>query len=259
MKLAAVLLAGGKGKRMHSVLPKVLHQVSGKPLIFYSLRLLSSLPVGKIIIVVGYRKNVVKNAVLKEVSKVVKKKLNFVVQKKQLGTGNAVSVALGDVGREIRDILVLNGDDSFLYKPETIKRVLALHKKSGAVMTFITLVIDKPSGGRIVRDKQGKVIRIVEEKAATNEQLKIREINDGCYIFDAGWLRRNITNIKLNPVGEYYLTDLVEIGAKNGAKIETYVLSDTNEWFGVNTREQLAQANQIMLKSVNDGSRSGSG
>ena len=276
--ITAILLAGGKGKRMHSRLPKVLHEIAGYPLLYYSLKLLSKLPIYDIQVSLGYKqsltlrdkqsltlrdkqslilanarikKDTVKSVALdigKELN--IAKKLNFVVQYKRLGTGHAVRTTLKYIDPSIEDILVLYGDDSFLYKPETIKRVLSLHDKSQADLTFITLRVDDPGGmGRIVHDAEGKVVRIIEEKAATEAQKKTREVNDGCYVFRTSWIREFIKQIPLSATGEYYLTDLVEIGAKNGAKIETYTLADTREWFGVNTREQLAQANQIMKLS----------
>lgn len=245
--ISAILLAGGKGKRMHSRLPKVLHKIADRPLLYYSLKLLSHLRINDIQVVIGYHKDIVKReavAIAQELS--VASRIYFSAQKKMLGTGDAVRTALEHIdGTE--DVLVLYGDDSFMYKVSTINDVLNLHKNSRADITFITLIVKNPGGmGRIIRDKTGKVLQIVEEKAATPAQLKIREINDGCYVFKASWLRKFINRIPLNAVGEYYLTDLVEIGAKNGASIETYKLGDASEWFGVNTKEQLAQANAIM-------------
>lgn len=253
MKITAILLAAGRGKRMHSRIPKVLHKIGDKPLLFYSLSLLGQLPIDDIQVVIGYNKDIVKRVVLamyqelKQEQKFPKQKVSFAVQNKMLGTGDAVRLAMAGVGRDTHSVLVINGDDSFLYRPRTIKEVLNVHAKSKADMTFITLRVENPSGlGRIVRDKQGKVQRIVEEKAATEAQKKIREVNDGVYVFKALWLREFMNKIPLSAVGEYYLTDLVEIGAKNGARIETYVLPDTGEWFGVNTKEELARANEKM-------------
>lgn len=248
MKITAILLAGGKGKRMHSRNPKVLYKVSGKPLIFYSLKLLSQLPFDDIQVVIGYRKALVKSAVLSISKKLrLRQKVGFAVQTKMLGTGNAVAIALREVANKITDVLVLNGDDSCFYSPQTIKKVLALHTKARSDMTFVTLKLKNPTGlGRIVRDKSGKVVRIIEEKAATSAQKKINEVNDGCYVFKTSWLRRFIGKIPLSAAGEYYLTDLVAIGGKFGARIETFTLDKTNEWVGINTKEELARARELM-------------
>ncbi|MEK7182924.1 MAG: sugar phosphate nucleotidyltransferase [Patescibacteria group bacterium] len=240
MDVAGIILAGGQGKRMHSRLPKVLHKVAGRPLIEYPIRLLRALELEPIVVAVGYKAELVKKTVEK-----LNKAILFAYQPKPLGTGNAVRLALPLV-KKSKTVMVLNGDDSAFYRPETLRRILDHHTKSGADMTLVTLEVTDPTGmGRIVRDTQGTFRAIVEDKIATDEQRKIKEINDGCYVFSTDWLSRFIDKIPESPVGEYYLTSLVEIGGKFGTKIETFKLPDNNEWFGIDTKEKLEEANRM--------------
>ncbi|MBI2405739.1 NTP transferase domain-containing protein [Candidatus Microgenomates bacterium] len=246
MDISAIILAGGQGKRMHSQLPKVLHKLAGRPLIEYPIRLLRALEGEPIVVVVSYKAELVKKTVEK-----LNKAILFAYQPKPLGTGDAVRHALPLV-KKSTTVMVLNGDDSAFYRPETLKRILDHHTRSGADMTFVTLEVDDPMGmGRIIRDTQGTFRSIVEDKIATDEQRKIKEINDGCYVFKTRWLVQNITKIPKSPVGEYYLTSLVEIGIYSGAKIQTYKLPDNNEWFGIDTRERLKEAEERFKKISN--------
>ena len=175
-EIAAIVLAGGKGTRMNSAKPKVLHEIAGQPMISYSLDVLRGLGLKKIVIVVGYGAEEVKSF-LGEV-------YDYALQEEQLGTGHAVAWGLKEVSSEFSHVLVVYGDDSGFYKKETLKSLVDQHLAGQATLSFITLEKINPAGlGRIVRDSDGKVIGIVEEKMATEDQKKITEVNDGCYIF----------------------------------------------------------------------------
>ncbi|MBI4057709.1 NTP transferase domain-containing protein [Candidatus Microgenomates bacterium] len=238
--LAGIVLAAGFGKRMQSPFPKVLHKVAGKPLIAYPIKLLHSLKLKPIVVVIGYKAELVRRTVEK-----MDKGIIFAHQMEQLGTGDAVRHALPPI--TTNNCVVINGDDSTFYSPETIQKVLDTHLASGADMTFVTLEVFDPTGfGRIVRDENGNFSRIVEDKVAGSEEKKIKEINDGCYVFKTQWLAQNIGKIPKSPVGEYYLTSLVEIGMNEDAKIQTFKLSDSSEWFGIDTKERLKKARQKM-------------
>ncbi|MBI4059430.1 NTP transferase domain-containing protein [Candidatus Microgenomates bacterium] len=253
MKLVGMILAGGMGKRMQSDLPKVLHEIKDKPMIYYSLKLLSQLPIDDIQVIVGYQKDIVKKAV-KDIARQLQiaSKIHFASQPEPLGTGHAVRCGLKKVADDTTDVLVLNGDDSAFYSPETIKAVLNLHTSINSDLTFVTLKVDNPIGlGRILRNEGGEVMAIIEDKAATSEQKLINEVNDGCYIFRYYYLKRYINSIKKSSTGEYYLTDLVGIGVKNEAKISTFMLDKRHEWVGVNTQEDLLEANNLAKNNGN--------
>ena len=242
--IAAVILAAGKGKRMHSQLTKVLHKICGRPMISYSLENLRNAGLNDILVVVGYKKNLVK--------KEIAGSSRFVVQTKTLGTGDAVKKALPLIEQKVKDILVVNGDDSAFYKPETIKKVIESHEETNAIVTFVSLMIDDPHGlGRIVRDRKSNLLGIVEERDASESQRKIKEVNDGLYVFNRSWLEQNIGKIEKSPVsGEYYVVDLIKIALSQGRKVNVFKLPDSSEWQGVNTPEQLATAEEKMRQRL---------
>jgi bifunctional N-acetylglucosamine-1-phosphate-uridyltransferase/glucosamine-1-phosphate-acetyltransferase GlmU-like protein len=242
--LTGVVLAGGKGKRMNSNLPKIMHRILGRPLISYSLKNLRDAGIKNIIPVVGYKRHIVLKWLSKEV--------NYAIQSKQLGTGNAVLNAFPKISEVTKDLLVINGDDSAFYKPTTIKSVIEQHRKEDAVLTFVSLIRKDPSGlGRVIRGSNGDVLGTVEEKNATDEQKKITEVNDGLYIFNYKWLVKNILNIKKDGISkEYYLTDLIKIAIQNNEKVSVYKLLDAEEWQGINTPSELKIAEEKMIKKI---------
>lgn len=242
--LTGVILAGGKGKRMNSKLPKILHPICERPMISYSLENLRNAGIKTVISVFGFKRNMV----LARLSKNIK----FAIQPKSLGTGNAVLNAFPQIPKDTINLLVINGDDSAFYTPKTIKNVINLYLKSKSILTFVSLIRDDPTGlGRVVRDKKGNLLGTVEEKNATEEQKRIKEVNDGLYVFNYKWLRKNIFNIKKNNVSkEYYLPDLIKIALENKDKVSVYMLPDPSEWQGINTPEQLAEAEKKMQKRL---------
>lgn len=242
--LTGLILAGGKGKRMHSNLPKILHQIAGRPMISYSLENLRNSGIKTIIPVLGFKRNVVLRRITKNSI--------YAIQPKPRGTGDAVFNALKVVPTDTKTLLVINGDDSAFYTPTTIRKVIELHTNEKSTLTFVSLIQENPAGlGRVVRNKYGELIGTVEEKNATEEQKLIKEVNDGLYIFEYSWLKKNIPNIKKNVVtNEYYLTDLIELALNQKEKVSVYRLPDSSEWQGINNPEQLAEAEQKMLKRL---------
>lgn len=242
--LVGVILAGGKGKRMHSKVPKILNTIAGRPMISYSLENLRNAGIKNIVPVLGFKRHLI--------IAILSKNVNYAVQPKPLGTGNAVLNAFPKILPSTKTLLVINGDDSAFYTPKTIKNVIELHKKDDSMLTFVSLIQDNPQGlGRVLRDLKGKLIGTVEEKNATENQKKIKEVNDGLYIFNYKWLQKNIYNIKKNSVAkEYYLTDLIQIALSNKDKVSVYTLPDSNEWQGINTQEQLKEAEEKMIKRL---------
>lgn len=250
---ASIILAGGEGKRMKSNLSKMLHTIAGRPMLARTVEILQAVnPVSNII--VANTKNVDK------IQKFVPKNFELVIQKSPLGTADAVATGLKAKRLHQDTVAVMYGDDTAFYKPETILRVFAHHKKSNAKITFVTVFKKNPLGlGRIIREK-GKISGIVEEKDATHDQKKINEINDGLYFFDKDWLSKNISRLKPSPVtGELYITDLVEIALRDKELVETYQLKDESQWHGVNTRQELKEANEKLQRSIHVMGAAGAG
>ena len=238
--LAAIVLAAGKGKRMNStVVNKVAMLLADKPMIIRTIELLKNLEINSIIVVVGFAK--------KSVIELLGKNVLFAEQKKRLGTGHAVSVALKKIPAGTENVLVLNGDDSAFYSNAIIKKLIDKHFSSNSSFTFLTIEKDDPHGlGRVVRDKQGKVIAVVEEKDANLSQRKIKEVNPACYIFRLWFLKKYLPKVKKSPItGEYYLTSLIDIGIKNKEKIET-LRAGKLVWRGVNTQDELKEAEKLI-------------
>ncbi len=236
-----VILAAGKGTRMKSQNPKVLTEICGRPLLSYTLENLRITGIKDITLVVSFRKNRVMHRFPHSVQ--------FAIQKNPKGgTADAASSSLPLISKSSKTVVVMNGDDSAFYTPETIKDVLNSHLELKADLTFVTLEKDNPTGlGRVVRNKKGEVVGIVEEKNATEQQKEIKEVNDGLYVFDKDWLYRNMPKVKKNSLSnEYYIVDLIKIGVDQKDKIQTYKLRDSQEWQGVNTPEELELARQKM-------------
>ncbi|OGY21657.1 MAG: hypothetical protein A2126_01920 [Candidatus Woykebacteria bacterium GWB1_45_5] len=248
---AAIVLAAGKGTRLAggtpSPKPKVLYELAGRPMIAYTLSLLKKVGAEEIVVVVGYK--------AAEVKKVAGEGYKFATQSKQLGTGHAVSVGLSQVTSSAGNILVVNGDDSAFYNPETIQKVLNKHVGKGGVVTFVSLDVEDPTGlGRVIREEE-RVIGIIEEKIASSEQKKIKEVNDGVYVFRRSWLGENLPKIKKSPVGEYYLVDLVSLAVLQGEEVGVFKLLNTDEWRGVNTKEELIAADRLMRERLKNASQ----
>ncbi|EYB67833.1 bifunctional N-acetylglucosamine-1-phosphate uridyltransferase/glucosamine-1-phosphate acetyltransferase [Deinococcus phoenicis] len=243
--LDVVILAAGQGTRMKSALPKVLHPVAGRPMVAWAVKAAQELGARKIVVVTGHGAEQVEAALGGS-------GVQFARQAQQLGTGNAFLVgadALGDTGDA--DILVLYGDTPLL-RTETLRALLAAHDAQGSAFTILTGELPDATGyGRILRDAQGHVERIVEEKAATPEEKAVREFNSGVYVMDARApeLARRITN--QNAAGEYYLTDLLELYRQAGAPVRAFKLDDPDEVMGANDRTQLAQAEAILRGRIN--------
>lgn len=237
--LGAIILAAGKGKRMNSKsINKVVLPLAEKPMIVHAVSLLDKAGIKEIVVVVGFAK--------KSVMSVLGNEVIFAEQKKRLGTGHATLCGLKKLPKDVNDVLVINGDDSAFYPQSLIKDLIKAHLSFGAAITFLTIDKENPLGlGRIIRDKEGKVIAIVEEKDATTNQRKIKEINPGCYIFKVDFLRKYLKQVEKSKVtGEYYLTSIMDLGIKNNEKIET-LKGGSLVWRGVNTKDELLEAEKL--------------
>ncbi|KKP46650.1 MAG: UDP-N-acetylmuramoyl-L-alanyl-D-glutamate-2,6-diaminopimelate ligase [Candidatus Woesebacteria bacterium GW2011_GWA1_33_30] len=244
--LSGIILAAGKGTRMKSNLPKVIHIICGRSMISYSLESLRNAGVINLLPVVGYKRHLV----LRKISR----NIDYAVQKKTSGTGDAVRIALRKISPDYKNILIINGDDSAFYGPNTIKNVIKTHIDNKSAITFVSLIQDNPTGlGRVLRDSKNQFMAIVEEKDASSDERKIKEVNDGLYIFNQTWLRKNISKLIKSAISkEYYLTDLLKIAVKQKQKVSIYKLPDSSEWQGINTPEQLLEAEQKMIKRLNE-------
>ena len=225
------ILAAGKGTRMNSSLPKVLHEINNKPLIHHVIETSMSLSPEKIIAIIGYKKELVKQSIAKY-------SIDYAYQEKQKGTAHAIEQCLEQIQGTSGNTLVLSGDVPFISK-ETLDILVSTHNRNNSLASLISAKMENPSGyGRIVRDDDNKFTRIVEHKDANSEQLDIMEINSGIYMFDSEILCEKILLIKNNNnQQEYYLTDIFDFVDKD--RISVIKTSNVQEINGINTLEQL--------------------
>ena len=221
----AIILAAGKGTRMKTELPKCAFPLLKKPMVTYIIEALESISIDQIICVVGHKKEVLQD--------ILKDRVKYAIQEEQLGTGHAVKCAL-DFIDDNGYTIILPGDTPLIDK-EILDQLIEVHKSNKNDFTIGTIVLDNPFGfGRIVRDSSNSVLKIVEEKDASEEERKIKEINTGLFLVDNKLLKKALLEIRNNNAkGEYYLTDIVEILSKE-AKIGTFTIKDTYKLNGIN-------------------------
>ncbi len=237
--IITIILAAGKGTRMKSDLVKVLHPLLGLPMLSYSIELsLRGIKAEKTIVVVGYQADRIQ-----EMYKGIP--IEFALQEEQLGTGHAVLQAIPFLKAFSGSILILCGDVP-LVKVETLRSFIDMYRENESTLSVLTTVVEEPFGyGRILRNPEGWLEKIVEEKDASEKERAIREINTGIYCVKAPFLKEGLRDIgKENAQGEYYLTDLVEIAKKNGLRCSAHIVVDPMEVMGINTRVDLAVANE---------------
>ncbi|MBI3969553.1 MAG: NTP transferase domain-containing protein [Chloroflexi bacterium] len=236
--LQAVILAGGKGKRMKSDLPKVLHRLHDKPMIQHAIDHMREAGVNDIIIVVGYGRDLVRQELGDQV--------RYAIQEEQLGTGHAVQQALPMLAGTSGSVIICYGDMPLL-SPDTIRSLIALQSEPGVAGAILTIVLDNPPDfGRIIRDDSGRVMRVVEVKDCTPEQLQVKEVNVGVYCFESEalqWALPRLTNE--NAQKEYYLTDVVQLLADAGKRVETVRTTNLEETLGINDRAHLQFAERL--------------
>ncbi len=240
MNFATIVMAAGKGTRMNSDLPKVLHPLNHKPMIAYVVETAVEIGSEKTILIVGHQKEMVIDAMKNY-------PVEYAVQAQQLGTGHAVMQAKLALENFEGNVLVLSGDVPLL-RSKSLNKLIDIHEKSGSIATLLTANIDDPTGyGRIVRNENGLVVKIVEEKDASDDIRKIKEINVGIYIFKSAELFATLPLVKNdNRQGEYYLPDVLKIYVERGEKLSAVVTEDVEETHGINTVEQLKSAERIL-------------
>ena len=241
MQLKAVVLAAGKGTRLHSHdndAPKVMREACGKPLLWYVLDALSFIDKEDIILVVGYKKE----SVIESFAG-----YKYAIQSEQLGTGHAVMAAKEHLENHTGALLVCYGDMPAI-KRDVYEKLLHTHFDQGNDCTILTGESTlKMSFGRISRDENGAFLHVIEEKDCTPQQLKITELNTGVYVFDTAMLLTALKELKNdNAQGEYYITDVPGIMREHGAKIGIYKRNLGDDIIGVNTLEQLEMVERIL-------------
>ena len=248
----AIILAAGKGTRMRSDLPKVLHPVGGRPMFCAVVDACRAVGCQRVVLVVGYKQELVRSAVAEQGAQWAAG-VEFAEQLEQLGTGHAVlsaaPILATDAARKSYpnvDAFVLAGDGP-LIRPQTLQQLLSLHRNSHAAATLATSIIDDPAGyGRIVRDAAGRLAAIVEHKDATPEQLRIREVNPSYYCFNLPRLMDALSRVKRNPSsGEYYITDVPAMLLAEGQRVEVIDAVPPQDVLSINTPEQLAEVDAI--------------
>lgn len=243
MKIAAVLLAAGKGTRMKSKFPKVLHPLAGKPLVVHALDALAPLTTEPAVVVVGHEAETIKTA--------IGENARFALQDPQLGTGHAVMQA-EEALRGTADLVVVAYGDMPLLTEDTFRRLIETQKENNGPVTMLSIVVDNPRGfGRVVRNATSHVTAIVEEVDCTPQQRDITELNAGVYCFRGDWLWDALPRIELSAKGEYYLTDLVAIANQDDGAVQAIILEDAREAIGINTRVHLAEAETLLRERIN--------
>lgn len=245
-KLGTIILAAGQGKRMRvDGVNKVTLHLNNKPIIAHIVHFMKQLSIETIVVVVGHAKESVIQTLDDE-------KVLFAEQTERLGTGHALQVGMEVLPKDVTDVLVVNGDDAGFYNEKYItimKKLVEVQLTSDAAFTFLTIEQEDPSGlGRIVRDQHGNLQAIVESKDATEDQLRITEINTGCFVFSVDFLRKYLPKVTPSPVtGEYYLTSLIDLAIHDTVKVQT-VNGGKIAWRGVNTKEELKEAERLFTQ-----------
>jgi bifunctional UDP-N-acetylglucosamine pyrophosphorylase/glucosamine-1-phosphate N-acetyltransferase len=236
-----VILAAGQGKRLNCAdLPKVLYKINDKPIISYILEELGrgGLNKSQICLVVGFK------------AELVKEKIGhgyiYALQAERLGTAHAALTGEEALPAGFDNFLVINGDDSAFYKFNSLAELIEMHLKNDNDMSILTCEPEDPQGlGRVVRGDDGRVVTVVEKENLTPEMKLLKEINTNTFCFKRGWFKKHYLNLKPVPgLGEYGINTFVEEATSSGAKFNAIILKDSNEWFGVNTPEQLAEADR---------------
>lgn len=244
--IAAVILAAGKGTRMKSDLVKVMHPLAGTPMIGWPVGVARKAGASRIVLVVGHQSEKVTEYFAGAPD------ITFAIQEEQLGTGHAVACARQACAGFSGSILILSGDVPLLTS-ETVEAMIAYHEERQAMVTVLTTVVDDPFGyGRVVKREAGRILRIVEEKDATEEERDISEINSGIYCVRSEFLFDAVSRLgNDNLQGEYYLTDIIKMAAEQGALCVSYKIAGAEEVMGVNDRAQLAEAATILRRRIN--------
>jgi bifunctional UDP-N-acetylglucosamine pyrophosphorylase / glucosamine-1-phosphate N-acetyltransferase len=250
-KLCVLILAAGQGTRMESSIPKVLHHVGGRPMLFYILRIANALKPGAIGVVIGHEADQVKASVQEMAKSIgISRPIQFINQKKAMGSGNAVLESLPFL-KKFKTAMVMCGDTPLLTY-ESIYNLSLTHEQLKGQATLLTARLSNPKGyGRIIRGALGEVQRIVEESVASQKELGINEVNSGAYVFELDALQQGLKEIGAKgPKKEHFLTDVMEVIRGKGGRIHAYASTNAEEIQGVNNRAQLSVAERVLNKRM---------
>ncbi len=247
MDIKSVILAAGKGTRMKSNLPKVLHEILGKALVGYVLDSVKHIT-NENFVIVGHHAEEVEKYVISHYENA-----KTVLQSPQLGTGHAVSMVCPMLENYSGQVLILCGDTPLITE-DTLKKFVEYHKENKSDITVMSAIFENPTNyGRIIRDTDNSLKCIIEEKDATLEQKAIKEVNAGIYCINWAKVKSAFSQLTSNNAqGEYYLTDIIEWGKKNGLSVNAYIMENNIETFGINSRVQLAEALKLLQKRINE-------
>jgi bifunctional UDP-N-acetylglucosamine pyrophosphorylase/glucosamine-1-phosphate N-acetyltransferase len=244
MSVSVSILAAGQGTRMLSEKPKALHELAGLPMVRHVLDVADQLADGPLILVIGHGGD--------EIRRVLGKKWTYVEQTTRLGTGHALLQCEDILAGRADTVLALVGDVP-LIRLNTLQRMVTHHRDAGATITVLTFLPQDPHGyGRILRDHNGGVTGIVEEKVATDAQKLIREANSGILCFEDTWLWANLKELGVSEIGEYFLTDLIAVAVDQELLVEGIPVDDPSEVIGIDDRVKLAQAGRTMRQRLNE-------
>jgi len=238
-EVVALVLAAGQGTRMNSDLAKVLHPMAGRPLLGHVLQTLDQLGVGRVVVVIGHQRDRVR-------ATFAESQVEWVVQADQCGTGHAVLMAGAALEGFEGRLLIVCGDTPLL-RPATLHALLEGHAAAGSAATVLSMRLPDPKGyGRIRHGEEGELVGIVEERDATPEQRAIDEVNSGIYVFEYPALEQALAGLTAhNSQGEYYLTDTIDLIRRAGKRVAVVCAPEYRELLGINTPEQLAEAEQV--------------
>ena len=241
--IGAIILAAGKGTRMKSDKAKVLHEINGRPMACYVVGAAQQVAGNNVVVVIGHQAETVRQVIAGNCDRII----HFALQSEQLGTGHAVQCALPMVPDHVGDIVILCGDTP-LITAATIERLAAEHTAAARDLTVLAVTLENPTGyGRLLIDERNRVTGIVEEADATAEQKQINIVNSGIYCTTRAFLSAALDRIDSdNAQGEFYLTDIMEIGHRAGKHVGAMVWGDHREVMGVNTLYELELAEKIM-------------
>ena len=244
--VAAVVLAAGLGTRMKSDRPKVLHELGGRPMLWWAVEAAQqAVAGGRVVVIIG-------EETLQAAEGLLGGQVSLAVQLERLGTAHATLQARGEISGG--GLILVTSADMPLLRVETLRALIDTQRRNAGPMTLLTTHTETPRGfGRLVRNASGEVSAIVEEVHATPEQRLIREVNVGAYCFRADWLWTSLTELPLSPKGEYYLTDLVERAVSGGQVVSVVTTDDVHEVIGINTRDHLAEAETALRGRINRG------
>ncbi|MDY6787762.1 MAG: sugar phosphate nucleotidyltransferase [candidate division WOR-3 bacterium] len=244
MNLNILILAGGMGTRMKSSLPKVMHSICGRPMLYHIVETSGMLDPEKIILLIGNGSEMVRDYFEEENISV-----EYAYQHEQLGTGDALRCAVPSIDRD-SEVIILSGDVPLIRK-DTLEQLYDRHCDGGNAVTVLTMEPENPFGyGRIIKDRENNVIDIAEEKDADNKQRAIREVNTGIYCMKGSFIIDSIDEIDNNNAqNEYYITDLIRIASKKKLTVDSLITHSNSEVLGVNNRSQMAVVESIMLET----------